>query len=128
MNAQFSQLAQGRAFSAAKPNQAKFDKPKDSGDKHLNFSGQRVEISILEAGGDRLSFDKLLINGEVVVSQSVANSPVPSETFKMRGDHLYIVPQPGDERFRIELIANTVASIDSPEYTCLLYTSPSPRD
>ena len=117
VNAQFSQHAQGRAFSAAKPNQAKFDKPKDSGDKHLNFSGQRVEISILEAGGDRLSFDKLLINGEVVVSQSVANSPVPSETFKMRGDHLYIVPQPGDERFRIELISNTVASIDSPEYT-----------
>ena len=108
---------QHRTFvSAAKSNPIKLVKAERTTNKHLSFSGQRVRVSILEADSDRLAFDELIINGEVVVSQSVANSPAPSDTFEMRGDYLRIVPQPDDERFRVELTANTVAVIDSPEF------------
>ena len=86
--------------------------------KHLNFSGQQVKISILEATKDSFAFENLIINGEVLVSQSAAkNSNLPN-SLEIQGDHLRIVPQPGDERFRLELSSSTgPATISSPEFT-----------
>ena len=86
--------------------------------KHLNFSGQQVKISILEATKESFAFENLIINGEVSVSQNVPKEPNLPNSLEIKGDHLRIVPQPGDERFRLELSATTgPATIKSPEFT-----------
>jgi len=51
------------------PKAAPLVQAKLSTKKQLIFSGQQVRISILEATGDDLSFDELIINGDVSVSQ-----------------------------------------------------------
>ena len=98
---------------AAPPVQAKL-----STKKQLIFSGQQVRISILEATGDDLSFDELIINGDVSVSQKDSKDPDSSKTFELQGDHLRLVPQAGEDRFRVELSSNDrKATINSPEFT-----------
>lgn len=108
---QFASPAQAR--NLAQPNGLK-QAPK----KHLNFSGQQVKISILAATKDSFAFKDLTINGKVFVSQSDAKTANLPNSFEIQGDHLRIVPQPGDERFRLELSSNTGPStIKSPEFT-----------
>ena len=88
--------------------------------KHLDFSGQQVKISILEATKDSFAFEDLIINGEVFVSQRAGDDTTQPKLFEIRGDNLRIVPQPGDERFRLELSSTTgPATINSPEFTII---------
>lgn len=105
-------------FGAKETNAATANQAKLSTKKHLSFSGQQVRISILEATSDNLSFEELIINGEVSVSQQDSKSPDSTKAFELKGDHLRLVPQPGEERFRLELSSNVnAATIKSPEFT-----------
>ena len=52
------------------------------------------------------------------VSQKDSKAPDSSKTFELQGDHLRLVPQVGEDRFRLELSSNDrKATIDSPEFT-----------
>ena len=105
-------------FNGAAPKAAPFNQARLTTKKHLKFSGQQVRISILEANGDNLSFDELIISGDVSVSQKDSKAPDSSKTFELQGDHLRLVPQVGEDRFRLELSSNDrKATIDSPEFT-----------
>ena len=105
-------------FGGVTPKAAPLNQAKLSAKKQLKFSGQQVRISILEATGDNLSFDELIISGDVSVSQKDSKAPDSSQTFELQGDHLRLVPQAGEDRFRVELSSNErKATIDSPEFT-----------
>jgi len=98
---------------AATPKQAKL-----STKKQLKFSGQQVKISITEATNDNLSFDELIISGDVSVSQKDSKAPDSSKTIELQGDHLRLVPQAGEDRFRLELSSiDRKAVVESPEFT-----------
>ena len=103
---------------AGQSNAQQANSAKQASTKHLNFSGQQVKISILEATKESFAFENLIINGEVFVSQNVPKEPSLANSLELKGDHLRIVPQPGDERFRVELSSSTgTATINSPEYS-----------
>ena len=105
-------------FGAAQPIPIPPKQNKLSTKKHLNFSGQQVRISILEATSDNMSFEELVINGDVSVSQHDNDAPDSSKSFEIKGDHLRLQPQTGEERFRLELSSNdNTATIHSPEFT-----------
>ena len=100
---------------AALPNQAKL-----STKKQLKFSGQQVKISILQANDENLSFDELIISGDVSVSQKDSKASDSPETFELQGDHLRLVPHVGEDLFRVELSSNDrKAIINSPEFTII---------
>ena len=105
----------GIGFPTNKIQNNNIAKQKLPSNKHLNFSGQQVRISILEATNESFAFEDLIINGDVSVTQSAAKQP---NALELTGDHLRIVPQTGDKRFRLELTAATgQAAIRSPEFS-----------